>query len=96
MRAIFVAVLAATVGLAPLKAGAKEFDLATLTCKAFAASAEDDQFTVMVWLDGYETEENNPKIVDPEELEEDTATLNAYCAKHPSAMLMDAVEEAFD
>jgi hypothetical protein len=96
MRVICAAAAAAMMVLTPLQAGAKEFNLASLSCSAFRAASDDEKIVITAWIEGYDTEEDDPKVVDPEEVDDDTDTLDAYCAKNPSAKLMDAAEEAFE
>jgi hypothetical protein len=49
-----------------------------------------------MWLQGYGTDSEDPKIVDLDRLKTDTAKLSEHCGKNPAQALISAAESVFD
>jgi acid stress chaperone HdeB len=50
----------------------------------------------LAWLDGYYRAEDDPPIVDTNQLDANAKKLNAYCAAHPDTKLITAADSLFE
>src|SRR3974377_1446365 len=69
-------------------AKASEIDLSTWTCKQFQSASRDETTLILAWLDGYYRAEDDPPVVDTDQLGTNAKKLNAYCAAHPDTKLI--------
>jgi acid stress chaperone HdeB len=74
-------------------AQAQKLDLSTVTCKQFLESSKDNVSLILMWLEGYYTDEDDPPIVDFDKMKTDAQALAEYCAKNPTIGLITAAEE---
>jgi acid stress chaperone HdeB len=91
MRAAFAALIAVT--LLPTPAAPQVVDLSTIRCKEFLDSGKETIAYLMMWLDGYFTGEDDPAVVDFNQMKKKGEQLGAYCAKNPTHGLLTAAEE---
>jgi acid stress chaperone HdeB len=68
------------------------FDLAAIKCKEFLALKQDRIGSILLWLDGYYTADEDPVVVDFERARTKAEKLGAYCAQHPTLSLIAAAE----
>jgi len=90
---------AALIAVGLLAAGpvqAQKFDLSKLTCKELTASSRENINLIVMWLAGFNTDEDDPPVVDLDKVKADVTKLGDYCAKHPTEAVMAAAEEALD
>jgi len=92
MRVAF-AVLIAIVLLLPDPASAQVVDLSTIKCKDFLDSSKETIGYIMMWLDGYFTSEDDPAVVNFDQMKQKSEKLGTYCAKNPTHGLLTAAEE---
>ena len=95
MRLAFAALIAIAL-LLPDPACAQVVDLSTIKCKDFLDSSKETVAYIMTWLDGYFTGEDDPAVVDFDEMKRKSARLGAYCARNPAHGLMTAAEEVME
>jgi acid stress chaperone HdeB len=50
----------------------------------------------MMWLDGYFTGEDDPAVVDFDQMKQKSEKLGEYCAKNPTHGLLTAAEEVME
>jgi acid stress chaperone HdeB len=86
--AVLVAIL-----LLPDPANAQVVDLSTIRCKEFLDSSKETISYIMMWLDGYFTGEDDPAVVDFDQMKQKGARLGEYCARNPTHGLLSAAEE---
>ena len=92
MRALFVTIcLFALTATAP--ASAQVLDLSTVKCKDFVESGERNISLILMWIQGYYTEEDDPPRIDFDKMAENGKKLGEYCGKNPEAGLITAAEE---
>jgi acid stress chaperone HdeB len=84
--------LAAAVGLAGVPARAQDIDMSTIKCKDFVAASKDEIGTILTWLEGYYTGEDDPPIFHADKTVSDAKKLSEYCAAHGDAGLITAAE----
>jgi acid stress chaperone HdeB len=89
---IFISILAAGWALAAMPANAQAVDLAAVKCKEFLELKQDRIGSILMWLDGYFTADEDPVVVDLDIAKTKGEKLNAYCAKHPTLNVITAAE----
>jgi acid stress chaperone HdeB len=77
-------------------AKANEIDLSTWTCKQFQSAAKDEVTLVLAWLDGYYRAEDDPPVIDTDQLAANAKKLGSYCATHPDTKLIAAADALFE
>jgi hypothetical protein len=50
---------------------------------------------ILAWLDGYYKEENEPSVINTEELVSNAKKLGAYCTAHHEISLIDVADKLF-
>ena len=75
---------------------AQKLDLSTVTCKQFLESSKENIGLILVWLQGYWTDEDDPPILDFDKMNGDAAKLAAYCATNPTSGLITAANEVLN
>jgi acid stress chaperone HdeB len=88
--------LTAIVMAAATPASAQKLDLSTVTCKQFLESSKENVGLILVWLQGYWTEEDDPPILDFDKIQSDAAKLAAYCAANPTSDLITAANDVLN
>jgi acid stress chaperone HdeB len=86
-----VAILALS---APAKAS--EIDLSIWTCKQFQSAKRDEITLILAWLGGYYRAEDDPPVVDTDQLDANAKKLGTYCAAHPDTKLITAADTLFE
>jgi acid stress chaperone HdeB len=92
----FCAMTLCTMTFSPEPASAQAIDLSTIKCKDFLDSGKETMGYILVWLDGYFTNEDDPAVVDLNKMKERTERLGEYCAKNPTHGLLTAAEEVME
>ena len=93
--AVMAAVLATFLAWsAPAKANT--IDLSTWTCKQFQSASKNEITLILAWLDGYYRAEDDPLVVDTDQLDANAKKLGAYCAVHPDTKLITAADTLFE
>src|SRR5215472_11806505 len=79
---------ALTSAIAP--ASATEIDLSAWTCKQFQAASKGDVDIILAWLDGYYCAEDDPPVIDRDQLAANARKVAAFCSTHPDVKLITA------
>jgi acid stress chaperone HdeB len=95
MRVAFAALIALMLFL-PGPAAAQVVDLSTIKCKEFLDSSKETIAYILMWLDGYFTGEDDPAVVNFDQMKQKGEKLGAYCAKNPTHGLLTAAEEVME
>jgi acid stress chaperone HdeB len=90
VKAIAAALIACNLGTS--SAPAQPIDLATLKCREFIDSGKQTVASIVMWLDGYYTDEEDPTVLDFDKMKATTEKLSAFCLQNPSMGLMNAAE----
>jgi len=85
-------VIASVVASSPARA--EVLDLSTLRCRDFSAISKEKLPLIMMWLDGYHTEEDEPAVIDFDKVKDNTEKLLTYCQSHPALRLLIAAERS--
>ena len=91
MRMLAAAMLAGALLAAPT-AQAQIVDLNTVTCKDFSGFNKDITFAMVMWLDAYYRDEDDPPIIDFDKMAQRAGRLGGYCATNPPHSLTTAAE----
>ena len=76
-------------------AQAQKVDLSTIKCSEFIKSSTERIGLILMWLTGYFADDDDPPVIDFDEMKERAKKLGAYCEKNPDIGLMTAAEEIF-
>lgn len=79
---------------APVKAN--QIDLTAWTCKQFQSAAKDEVTLILAWLDGYYRAEDDPPVIDTDQLAANAKKLGSYCSAHPDTKLITAADTLFE
>jgi hypothetical protein len=77
----------------PVLAEESKIDMKKLSCKQFSGYDKDNMSIIMMWLEGYCTDENEGAVIDFSNMAGDTAHLLVYCGDHPDDDIITAAEE---
>ena len=89
---IVAATLVAGALVAAQPASAQIVDVGTITCKAFMDFNKDITFAIIMWLDAYYRDEDDPAIIDFDKIKKKSAKLAVYCNQNPTHSLTTAAE----
>lgn len=67
-------------------------DMSKLTCEEFVKYDKDNMGSIMMWVEGYYTGDNDDPIVDFTKMAGDTAKILVYCGDHPKDDLITAAD----
>lgn len=87
MKILLSILFAAAFSLSSMPAHAVKWDLATMSCKQFLESGEDNIQVVLTWMDGWYKGDEDNAIID------NAKKFGAYCAKNPNASIVTAADE---
>jgi acid stress chaperone HdeB len=94
MKRSIVLVVAATMWATfPAQAQKQQFDLSLITCKQFFEYRKDNLSLMLMWLDGYYSEDDAPPIVDFDKMTENSKKLGEYCGKNPAHSVITAADK---
>jgi acid stress chaperone HdeB len=91
MRILIAATCAAAL-LSAAPASAQVVDMNTVTCKDFTGFNKDITFAIVMWLDAYYRDEDDPPIINFDTMAKRAGQLGAYCATNPTHSLTTAAE----
>jgi acid stress chaperone HdeB len=80
---------------AALPAKAQQLDLATVTCKDFVGSDKETIGLILMWLEGFYSDQDAKPIVDFDKMKENCGKLGQYCGQNPGHSLITAADEVF-
>ena len=92
----FSMLMVAAAFLAPLPAQAQQLDLATVTCKDFVSSDKETIGLILMWLEGYYSDQDAKPIVDFDKMKTNGGKLGEYCGKNPSHSLITAADDVME
>jgi acid stress chaperone HdeB len=96
MAAALTATILSAVLFWSAPAKTNQIDLTAWTCKQFQSAAKDEVTLILAWLDGYYRAEDDPPVIDADQLAANAKKLGAYCAAHPDAKLITAADTLFE
>ena len=93
MKKLIVLMTAATLSAA-IPANAQQLDMSTVKCRDFVSSSKENIALMLMWLQGFYSEQDASPIVDFDQMKKDAQKLGEYCAKNPDHSVITAVDEA--
>jgi acid stress chaperone HdeB len=75
---------------------AQQLDMSTVKCRDFVSSSKENIALMLMWLQGYYSDQDASPIIDFDQMQKDAAKLGEYCAKNPDHSVITAAEEALD
>ena len=90
-RLLILTIAAAMWAAAPVKA-AEQLDLSTVKCKEFLESSKDNIRLILMWLEGYYSDEDAPPVVDFDKMLVNGKKLGEYCGKNPGHSVITAAD----
>ena len=97
MKILTAAALSAvlfTAGSTLAAVDATTVDMTELTCKQFSAYDKDNAGTIMMWLEGYYTEEDDDAVIDFGKMASHLTKLLIACQADPSKKVLDLADDA--
>ncbi|KRQ94209.1 hypothetical protein CQ12_25825 [Bradyrhizobium jicamae] len=94
----FVGVVAALIlalDAIPTAQAQVSLEVSKITCDQFAGYRITNPQNIAIWLNGYYHGKRGSTVVDTQKLLADAQTMERYCAAHPQALVMNAVETLF-
>jgi hypothetical protein len=82
--------------LACVQAGAQEINMASLKCKDFTAGSQEQATSIMFWLSGYYTYEDDTPLINLSQLKRKENQLRQYCQDNQDLPLLEASEIFMD
>jgi acid stress chaperone HdeB len=87
-------VLVAAIAIAiAVPANAQVIDLSRIKCKEFIGFPKETMSYLTMWIDGYLTDEEDPRVVDLEKMKAKAEKLGLYCAQNPRMSVLTAAED---
>jgi acid stress chaperone HdeB len=94
MKSLLMLMVAAAVCAAlPAQAQKQQFDLSTVTCKQFFEYNKENLSLMLMWLDGYYSDEDAPPVVDFDKMTENGKKLGEYCGQNPGHSVITAADK---
>ena len=93
MKRSLMAIVAAAMWATTPAPAADQVDLSTITCKKFLEYNKENMSLMLMWLDGYYTEDDAPPIVDFDRMMDNGRKLGEYCGKNPDHSVITAADK---
>ena len=95
MKKILILATAALLASA-IPAQAQKLDVSTIKCRELASSSKEKIALILMWLQGYYSDEDASPIVDFDKMGKDAKAIGEYCEKNPDHSVITAAEESLD
>jgi HdeA/HdeB family len=96
MKPVYATFFAAALLLCakPALAADSSLDVSELTCAQFMKYDDNNKGLIMMWLEGYYTEEDEPATIDFGKMASHLAKLLIACQADPSKKVLDLTDDA--
>jgi len=85
--------LVAAALFSPLPTQAQQLDLSTVSCKDFVSSDKETIGLILMWMEGYYSDQDAKPIVDFDKMKGNGGKLGEYCGKNPTHSLITAADD---
>jgi hypothetical protein len=98
MQALYAtAITAALLTVTPaLAAGDSSIDVGELSCAQFTVYDNDNRGLIMMWIEGYYTEEDEPATIDFAAMASHITKLLIACEANPESKVLDLADDAME
>lgn len=79
-----------------MPAQAQKLDLNTITCKQFVEYDKENIGLLLMWMDAYFRDEDEPAVIDFERMKKIGGKLGAACAKDSGLSLVTVAEPIYE
>jgi acid stress chaperone HdeB len=83
-------------GLICTPAIAQKMDVSTVKCRDMATNSTEKNAMILMWLQGYYSDEDASPIIDFDKMGKDAKKLGEYCEKNPDHSIITAADESLD
>jgi hypothetical protein len=80
----------------PAFAAENALDVSELTCEQFSNYSDDNKGLIMMWFEGYYTEEDEDAVIDFGKMAGHLAKLLIACQADPSQKVLDLADDAME
>jgi acid stress chaperone HdeB len=87
------ALIAAAMLIYAAPAHAQVLDLSTLKCGEFLKSGKDAIAYIVIWLDGYHSDQDASAVMDFSKIATKVERFGEYCGKNPGTDMVSAAKE---
>jgi acid stress chaperone HdeB len=91
-----LAICSITMGLLCIPAYAQKVDVSTVKCRDMPTHSGEKNALIMMWLQGYYSDEDASPIIDFDKMLRDEKKLVEYCEKNPDHSIITAADEVLD
>jgi acid stress chaperone HdeB len=91
-----LAISAITLGMFCAPAYAQKMDVSVIKCRDMATHSADKNALILMWLQGYYSDEDASPIIDFDKMLRDEKKLVEYCEKNPDHSIITAADEVLD
>jgi hypothetical protein len=99
MKTLYAAVAASALILGAqsvLAAADAQLDVSELTCEQFSSYDDDNKGLIMMWFEGYYTEDNEDAVIDFGKMAGHLAKLLIACQADPSQKVLELADHAME
>jgi acid stress chaperone HdeB len=82
--------------LAAPVANAQTVDISSMNCKDLMDLPRETVASLTIWLDGYLTDDEQPRPIDFDKIKVKADKLILYCAQNPKVSVFTAAEDVMD
>jgi acid stress chaperone HdeB len=80
----------------PVLAADEVVDLSELTCQQFVGYDDDNRAIIMMWFEGYYTEDDEPTVIDFGKFASHLTKLLIKCQANPDKTVLEFTDDAMD
>ncbi len=91
-----LAIAAVTLAALCAPAAAQTVDVSTVKCRDMAKNSTEKNALILMWLQGYYSDEDASPIIDFDKMGRDAKKLGEYCEKNPDHSIITAADEVLD
>ena len=96
MKIASTVVVAIGLAAAAGSANAQAIDISRMKCKDLIELPKETVTRLTIWLDGYLTDDEEPRVVDFGQMKMKAEKLNLFCAQNPNVGLLSAAEDVIE
>ncbi len=96
MKTVYATAVAAALLAASPAAAIGSIDVSELSCEQFTGYDDDNRGIVMMWFEGYYTEEDEDPTIDFDAMASHLAQILIKCEEDPAAKVLDLTDDIMD
>ncbi len=96
MKTVFASAIVAALLAASPAAAIGVIDVSDLTCERFTGYNDDNRGIIMLWFEGYYTEEDEDPTIDFDAMASHLTQILIKCEEDPEAKVLDLTDDIMD